>query len=155
MAIASFQNKKRPAPIDLDSQTPWAKLGKKWHLMRKGFAADKDVAWDPEVLEALEETLSEAAPGSEFEWSNEQVVHVVLPKQKQPWASIQTKQSDGLWLNVPVPKGEVEADSVAGLADATEVTSESKLDMVWLGFSKVKQVSGDELKAFLSKRTAV
>ena len=153
-AVNSFQNKKKAEPIDMSALTPWAKLGKKWHLMRKGFAADADVAWTPEVLEALEETLSEAAPGSEFEWGNEQVVHVVLPDRKQPWASIHTKQSDGLWLNVPVPKGEVEAATVTGLAGEADVTSENESDMVRLGFLEVDQANGSDLKEFLSERAA-
>ena len=155
MAVGSFQNKKRPKPIDVGTQTPWAQLGKKWHLMRKGFASDADVAWDPEVLETLEQTLALAGPGSEFEWANEKVVHVVLPDQKQPWASIETKQSDGLWLNVPVANGEVEVDSVTGLADEADVTSENDLDVVRLSFSQVDQASGKELKDFLSKRAGV
>ena len=154
-AVASFQNKKRPEPIDLGTQTPWAQLGKKWHLMRKGFAADADVAWDPAVLEALEQTLALAGPGSEFKWSDEKIVHVLLPDQKQPWASIETKQSDGLWLNIPVPNGEVAADSVAGLADEADVTSEDDSDVVRLSFSKVNQANGEDLKEFLSKQAGV
>ena len=63
--------------------------------MRKGFAADTDVAWDPDVLEALEQTLALAAPGSEFEWSNEHVVNVVLPDQSNLGRAFKRKSPMG------------------------------------------------------------
>ena len=153
-AVNSYQNKKHLKPIDLDTQTPWAKLGKKWHLLQKGFADGEAATWDPAVLEALEQTLTQVAPGSEFEWANEKVVNVLLPGQKQPWATMLTKQSDGLWLNLSVAKGEVSDDRVTGLASEAEINSVSDLDEVRLSFSEVGQASSSELMEFLSERVA-
>jgi excinuclease ABC subunit A len=65
-AIDSFQNKAKPAEIKVDDETPWAKLGQKWHFMRKGFAPGSKVKWNVEVLERLHELIQHAAPDGQF-----------------------------------------------------------------------------------------
>ena len=65
-----------------------------------------------------------------------------------------TKQSDGLWLNLSVAKGEVSDDRVTGLALEAEINSVSDLDEVRLSFSEVGQASSSELMEFLSERVA-
>ena len=71
---------------------PWKVLGQKWHLARKGFPPGKKPAWAIEVLEDLLEILSEEAPAGQFLWNNQEVVHLMLPEQREPWASIYTKR---------------------------------------------------------------
>ena len=60
-AVRSFQQLTRT--VDLEDVMPWKKLGQRWHLMRKGFAPGKRVAWDERVLEQLVHLLEEIAPG--------------------------------------------------------------------------------------------
>ena len=119
-AVASFQEKIDRVKLNLDSETPWAKLGQKWHFMRKGFSPGKKVKWDVEVLERLHELIQKVAPEGQFLWSNKQIVHVYLPKQKEPWASIQTKKPDGVYLQLAGPKDEVTVGRVANLADSPD-----------------------------------
>ncbi len=148
-AIASFQNKMERKELRIDGETPWAKLGQKWHFMRKGFTPGKKISWDMEVLERLHEVIQQVAPNSQFLWNNKQVVHVYLPEQKEPWASIQTKKPDGVWLQLSGPKDGVTVGRVADLADAPTVTSQDKLDIVRMRLNDVEQVENDELKEFL------
>lgn len=150
-AIASFQNKAASQPLKVENETPWAKLGEKWHFMRKGFAPGTKVQWEPEVLEVLHEVIQKVAPEGQFLWSNKQVVHVYLPQQKQPWASIQTKKPDGVWLQLAGPKDAVTVGRVADLAEAPTVTTRDDLDLLRMSFTEVEQVSNGELQKFLAE----
>ena len=150
-AIASFLNTSEIKPLKVENETPWAKLGEKWHFMRKGFAPGTKVKWEPEVLEVLHEVIQKVAPDGQFLWSNKQVVHVYLPQQKEPWASIQTKKPDGVWLQLTGPKDAVTVGRVADLAEAPTVTSRDDLDLLRMSFTDVEQVSNDELQKFLAE----
>ena len=149
MQIASFQDKIKRIESKIDDETPWAKLGQKWHFMRKGFAPGQKVSWDVEVLERLHEVIQQAVPEGQFLWSNKQVVHVFLPRQKEPWASIQTKKPDGVYLQLAGPKDGVTVGRVAELADAPTVSTKNELDIVRMSFNELEQVENDELKEFL------
>ena len=149
-AINSFLSKKGTKPVKLEDETPWAKLGEKWHFMRKGFDPGK-IKWKPEVLEVLHAVIQEAAPQGQFLWNNKQEVHVFLPQQKEPWVSIQTKRPDGVWLQVAGPKDSVTAGQVAELADDPTVSSEDNLDVVRMSFKEIEQVTSKELAVFLSE----
>ena len=148
-AIDSFLDKVKRVELNIDKETPWAKLGQKWHFMRKGFTPGKKVTWQPEVLERLHEVIQQAAPEGQFLWNNKQVVHVFLPQQKEPWASIQTKKPDGVWLQLAGPKDGVTVGRVADLADAPTVTSRNELDVVRMRISNFEQADSEQLKKFL------
>ncbi len=148
-AIDSFLDKVKRVGLNIDKETPWAKLGQKWHFMRKGFTPGKKVSWQPEVLERLHEVIQQAAPEGQFLWNNKQVVHVFLPQQKEPWASIQTKKPDGVWLQLAGPKDGVTVGRVADLADAPTVTSRNELDVVRMRISNYEQADSEQLKKFL------
>ena len=76
---------------------PWKVLGRKWHLARKGFPPGKRPAWSAEVLEELLELLSDMASDGatnskgQFLWNNQQVVNLMVPAQREPWAVVHTK----------------------------------------------------------------
>ena len=72
---------------------------------RKGFPPGKTVAWDAEVLEELCEMLQQVAPGGQFLWNNQQLVHFMVPQQREPWATIHTKKPHALLLHLTGPKG--------------------------------------------------
>ncbi|MEL7497180.1 MAG: excinuclease ABC subunit UvrA [Planctomycetota bacterium] len=152
-AIESFLDKMERKNLRIDGETPWAKLGKTWHMMRKGFPAGKPIAWEPEVLDELQKTIEAVAPEGEFHWTNKQVVHVYLPDQKSPWASIMTKKADGVWLQLAGPKDQVTVGQVADLASAAEIDTQSSGDVVKLSFQEVDQVNNDSLKQFLRQHS--
>ena len=154
-AIASFQNKREQKPTTIEAETPWAKLGEKWHYMRKGFS-NGEVEWDVEVLKELHGLLQETVPEGKFTWDQKQVVHVYLPDRKEPWASIQTKKPSALTLQLSGPKDEFTLGQVADLADDPELVTKSEdKDVVKLSFTDVAQVASRELKSFLRKHVKV
>lgn len=148
-AIASFRNKAEAKPIDMKSETPWAKLGEKWHFMRKGFASGAEVHWEPEVLETLHQVIQTAVPDGKFEWGNEKVVEIFLPSQERPWASIETKKNDAIKLQLSRPVEVGGGDSVLAFEDESVVRTEDGFDLVEMSFSQIEQVNSEELKSYL------
>ncbi len=63
-AVAGFKKITERVQQDPESIMPWTVLGRKWHLLRKGFPPGKKIAWEAEVLEELLEMLAAAAPES-------------------------------------------------------------------------------------------
>src|SRR5262249_47634802 len=91
-AVAGFKKITQRVQQDPESVMPWTVLGRKWHLLRKGFPPGKRIAWDAEVLEELLEMLLGAAPQAQALWNHNQVVNLLLPGQREPWARIWTKR---------------------------------------------------------------
>lgn len=147
--IESFAERVERADTPIDAQTPWAQLGEKWHFMKKGFAGN--ISWDMKVLETLRDLLQEAAPEGEFQWTNEQVVHFRLPDQKEPWASIQTKEADALTLELANSDENMTIDRVEDLADDPEVSQAGDKQVVKLSFREVKQLKNSKFKKFLAE----
>ena len=57
------------------------------------------------MLEDLMELLAEVAPQGQFLWNNKQVVPIYVPEQREPWAAVQTKKLDAVYLHLMGPKG--------------------------------------------------
>ncbi len=152
--FATYSERVRERPEDV---MPWKKLGQKWHLSRKGFPPGKPVRWKVEILEDLVEVLGEAAPDGQFLWNNQQVVHLMVPEQREPWASIYTKKWSGLDLALNGPKDEFALGRVAELGTAREVATEHEgRDTIKLRLDKAEQVNSEALAAFLQEhRSAV
>ena len=148
--IESFAEKMERVETRIDDQTPWAKLGQKWHFMKKGFTSG-EISWDMNVLETLRDLLQEAAPDGEFQWTNKQVVHFRLPDRKEPWASIQTKKADALTLQLSGSDELMTLGRIADLADDPEVETAGEKHVVKLSFTKVKQLKNSKFKEFLKE----
>ena len=149
-AIASFQNKLEVVEKKVDEHSPWAKLGKKWHLMKKGFTPDTEIQWDFKMLKKTCSLLSELAPGGEFVWNNKEVVHFVLPEQKQPWVILQTKKPDALWVNVCGPSGSLKLGQAIGLGDSVNSEIDNGRDVIRMAMSSVEQIESKGLQKFLN-----
>jgi excinuclease ABC subunit A len=125
-------------------------LGQKWHLSRKGFPPGKKTTWPPEVLEELLEMLSEAAPDGQFLWNNQQVVHLMVPGGREPWASVYTKRLAGVDMALNGPKGAFQLGGVAELGSARSVSTEGETrDQVKLRFTTTEELHEGNLSAFL------
>jgi excinuclease ABC subunit A len=129
---------------------PWKVLGKRWHLSRKGFPPGRRVHWPTEMLEELCELLAETAPSGQFLWNNQQVVHMMVGGQREPWASLHTKRPEGLDLVLTGPKDQFTLGSVAHLATESEmVTDGEDRDRVKLRFRKPEDMGDGQLADFL------
>ncbi len=149
-AVASFQNKIQRVEAKIDDQTPWAKLGEKWHFMTKGFSPNANPTWDFAVLEQLRDLISTLAPKGEFHWNNKQVVHFHLPAQNKPWVTIQTKKPDAVWIQVAGPKGSVTLGQIADFANQPTADTSGDQDSVKMCLENVDDATSEALKTFLN-----
>jgi excinuclease ABC subunit A len=151
-AIQGFQQRAARVNLRLDEHTPWAKLGKKWHFLPKGFPPGRRVAWNMSVLEKLHDQLVEIAPEGQFAWNNKQIVHLFVPQQKAPWASIQTKKHDAVWLHLTGPKNAVAVGEIADqFPESTLDRAADDLDVIRIPLTSEKQLRSRRFTAFLAK----
>ena len=152
-AIGGFQKFADRAAENPDDLMPWKKLGQKWHFLRKGFPPGKSPQWSSEVLEELCETLSEAAGGDgQFLWNNQQVVHLFLKGQREPWASIWTKRLPSVDVALTSPKGSVALGRVRELGFARELDGKRRdRDVLVLKFRSTDDLHRGDLAAFLKE----
>ncbi len=151
-AMDGFLEKEKRIEMRIDDHMPWTRLGQKWHFLRKGFPPGKKVHWDIEVLEVLQELLQKTAPESQFLWNNKQVVHVFVPDQKEPWASIQTKKCDAVWLHLTGPSGGVPLGRIADIGHEPVVKSvDEQRDVIRMSFKTIDEVQSGQLEEFLQE----
>jgi excinuclease ABC subunit A len=130
-------------------------MGQKWHLSRKGFPPGKKVYWPTELLEELCELLSEVAPSGQFLWNNQQVVHLFVAPQREPWASIYTKRTQALELVLTGPKDRFGFGRVAELGREREFqTADKQIDALKLKFQSSEDLQRGDLPEFLREHVA-
>ena len=149
--FGKFADRVRQNPEDI---MPWRVLGQKWHLARKGFPPGKPPQWDVDVLEELCELLRETAPRGQFLWNNQQLVHVFVPQQSEPWATLHTKRPAGLDLTLTGPKGHFALGRITKLASDREFQTGPKLDSLRLRFQTVADLEQGDLRQFLAEHLA-
>jgi excinuclease ABC subunit A len=136
----------------IEDHMPWKKLGRVWHLSRKGFPPGRNVRWETEVLEELLEILSETAPAGQFLWNNQQLVHLIPPGRREPWASIQTKRPEWINLVLAGPKGKMAFGRAADLGCDREMDgSRDDRDFVKIRFRTVEDLQRGDLRRFLQE----
>jgi excinuclease ABC subunit A len=144
---------------------PWKVLGRKWHLARKGFPPGKRPAWSAEVLEELLELLSDAtgevasATGEsakpQFLWNNQQVVNLMIPAQREPWAVVHTKRLAGVDLALSGPPGAFAGGRIAKLASQRAIAANGDdRDQVRLRFVTLEDLHRGDLAKFLAEHLA-
>ena len=149
-AQQSFLERTNPKSLDLDDLTPWKKLGRKWHLMRKGFLAGT-IEWDVAVLEALISLLDELLPNAKVDWTNKVVVNYTVGKRLV--ANLVTKRPSGVDFNLFVTAGSVQLGQVASFGTNPKVAPyRDGLDAVLLSFTTLGQVRDSSLRKFLGER---
>jgi excinuclease ABC subunit A len=149
-AIAGFQKFAARLESKPEDVMPWKVMGQKWHLSRKGFPPGKKTEWKPEVLEELLEMLSEAVPGGQFLWNNQNVVYLMVPSIRKPWATVFTKRLAGVDLILNGPKGAFQLGSVAELGTQRSLETDAEdRDQVKLRFVTTDELHAENVAAFL------
>jgi excinuclease ABC subunit A len=134
---------------------PWKKLGRIWHLSRKGFPPGRTVKWDTEVLEELLEMLSEISPEGQFLWNNQQLVHFIPQGRREPWASIQTKKPECVNLVLAGPKGRTALGRITDLGfDRDLDASREDRDLAKVRFRTLNDLRRGDLRDFLKEHLA-
>ncbi len=140
---------------DLESHLPWKKLGKRWHLLRKGFPPGKRVAWPPGLLDRVFQLLDELAPDGQYQWGNQQRVHFLPAGRQQPWATLHTKKPAALELILTGPKNLVGFGRVTGLAWDRELNgNHPDRDLIKLRFRSEDDLNKGDLRVFLGEHLA-
>jgi excinuclease ABC subunit A len=151
-AVAGFRKFTHRAQQKPEDLMPWKVLGRKWHLLRKGFPLGKKVRWDPGVLEQLLDLLSVTAPHGQFLWNNKQVVPLYVPGQKEPWAAVQTKKLDAVYLTLTGPKGHFALGRLTGLTHDPEFDAERPdKDLIRMKFRSTDDLKRGDLAGFLKQ----
>ncbi len=146
-AIASYLRVVSPEKLDLDSLTPWKKLGRKWHVIPKGFLKGK-VAWEPEVAEKMFALMEEVWPEAKVDWTGKVLVGYRLGGTR--FATIVTKRPASLDLVLVVPTGTVPFGRVVNLGVDSAVTNQGTgIDHVMLRFTTEAQINDPALRALL------
>jgi excinuclease ABC subunit A len=133
---------------------PWKVLGQKWHFARKGFPPGKPPKWDVDVLEELCEMIREAAPDGQFLWNNQQLVHVFVKGQHEPWATIITKRVAHVELGLSGPKGHFALGRVSEMGCDREFNAAQKNDVVRLRFQSTEDLGRGDFRVFLAEHLA-
>jgi excinuclease ABC subunit A len=148
-AVKGFFHFTERVQANPENVMPWKVMGQKWHFSRKGFPPGKKVDWETDLLEELCELLHETAPAGQFLWNNQQVVHLMVPQQREPWASLYTKRLAGVDLILNGPKGQFALGRIADLAAERELVSDGNgRDQIKFRFTGLDELSG-ELGDFL------
>ncbi len=152
-AVAGFKQFSERVEKNPEDLMPWKVLGRKWHLARKGFPPGKRPAWSTELLEELLELLSDTAgPSAQFLWNNQQVIHLMIADQREPWASIFTKRLAGVDLLLNGPQGAFATGRIAELASQRAIkTGEENRDQVKFRFVSLDDLHHGDLPAFLAE----
>ncbi len=146
-----FTNRVRQNPEDI---MPWKVLGQKWHFARKGFPPGKPPKWDADVLEELCEMLKETAPDAQFLWNNQQLVHLFVKGQHEPWATIHTKRVASVDLTLGGPKGKFALGRIKDLGFDPEFQSGPDRDLARLKFRSHEDLDRGDLRQFLAEHLA-
>jgi excinuclease ABC subunit A len=154
-AVAGFKKITERVQQDPESVMPWTVLGRKWHLVRKGFPPGKKIAWQPEVLEELLEMLQSAVPTAQFLWNNNQNVTVFIKGQREPWARVWTKKLAAVELALCGPKGQFAMGRVADLGQEPEFdATRSDTDIIKLRFVTDDDLHRGDLESLLREHAA-
>ncbi|MEX1040039.1 MAG: excinuclease ABC subunit UvrA [Pirellulaceae bacterium] len=155
-AVAGFGKLVETMGRDIESHSPWKKLGQKWHLSSMGMPSGKPIRWESFLLKHLFDLITEVAPEGEFLWNNQMLVHHLLPDKRNPWATVYTKRPDMIRLEIHVPKGSVTLGRLVDLGKVPEVdTARESEDLVRLHFQNKADLEKGDLAAFLKEMEAI
>jgi excinuclease ABC subunit A len=126
-AIESYWKVLNPEKRAIEDFTPWKTLGRKWHLMSKGFLKGT-VMWSPGTLETVLDTLAAAWPDGEIDWSNKVLVH--FNNQGRRMATVVTKRPASIDVCFPVARGRFGAGRFLKISDEARVVSEADRDLI-------------------------
>ena len=150
-AVKGFEKLTTRAASNPEDLMPWKKLGRKWHFSRRGFPPGKKIKWQASLLEELCELLVEVAgEDSQFLWNNQQLVHLYVPGQRQPWATVHTKRPATLELTLTGPKSQFGLGRITKLGSDREIDGTAEeTDLVKIKFVNNADLQSGELEQFL------
>jgi excinuclease ABC subunit A len=107
------------------------------------------------VLTDLIELLMQVCPAGQILWNNKQVVPIYVPEQHEPWAAVQTKKLDAVYLHLLGPKGRFPLGQIARFGQNSSVEGDRpNVDMLHFQFRMLEEIHEPAFKAFLQEHLA-
>ena len=151
-SVRGFETFTQRVAENLEDLTPWKRLGRKWHFLRKGFTGGSKVRWRVEVLEELFDMLAEVAEGGQFLWSNKVLVHLIPANSGDVWATVVTKRAESIDLMLNGPKGAFALGRLTSLArDRSLDATRADRDVITLKFRTSEDLHKGDLRGFLEE----
>jgi hypothetical protein len=99
--------------------------------------------------------LEAAAPECEFDWQQQQVVHVTPPRRSATWASIHTKRATSIDLVLSGPAGRFAQGQITDLGHEPQHQSGSNgRDQIRIRFRSAEDLDRGDLGKFLRQHYA-
>ena len=130
------------------------KLGRRWHFSKKGFHPDRNSSGNRKCLRNCANTWQTSLRMGNSLWNNQQLVHMFVPGQKIPWASILTKKADWVELHLNCQKDLFAMGEIVevGTAPNFDTTAPSH-DVMKLKFDDAEQLQHPAFEAVLQRHT--
>ena len=148
-----------PKPSPTHQLQPWKVIGKKWHLLPKGFPEGAKPIWSFDLLEALLQELEKIVGGDSTECISEKSLGVHLSHSKsdddsmQPWVIIETKNPSALKVLLLGEMTHLDAELIAKqkvpcrMADRHEEDGYPECPLLELELVDAKQLRSRYLKS--------
>jgi excinuclease ABC subunit A len=139
-ALKSYLGQAKAESANPDDLMPWKKLGRKWHLMRKGLPGNGRIPWEFDVLERLLPILENALPSLEVDYGIRSKINWAQPDGRVV-AELHTKRSDGVDLVLTVPAASTTIGAIAQLGASQEIEPHKDgFDRVRIRFTRIDQL---------------
>ena len=149
-ALKSYLTLSRAEATNPEDLMPWKKLGRKWHLMKKGLPAVGRGVWDFSIVEKLMLVIESNLSKCDVDYGIRSKINWTDKKNKKPVAELHTKRSDGLELVMYFPAGEVTIGAIAAIGEVQEIErTRDGLDAVRLRFTKMEQLNNKDVVKML------
>lgn len=132
-----------------DDLMPWKKLGRKWHLLRKGLPGNGRIPWEFGLLETLLPQMESGLQSFTVDYQIRTKINWTRESSGRLIAELQTKRSDGVDLCVYCRPGEVTIGSIAALGESQEISAERGADCVRIRFTTETQSKSRDVVTFL------
>ena len=104
-AVAGFGRFTERVQQNPEDLMPWKVLGRKWHFARRVSRPAGPSSGNRRCWKSCASCWPARRPPGQFLWNNKQVVPVYVAAHKEPWAALQTKKTDAVYLHLTGPKG--------------------------------------------------
>ena len=148
-ASKSYLKQSHVESANPDDLMPWKKLGRKWHLLRKGLPGNGRIPWEFGLLEILLPQVEAGMQSFEVDYQIRTKINWTRESSGRLIADLQTKRSDGVDLCVYSRPGEVTIGSIAALGASQEISAERGVDCVRIRFTTEAQAKSQDVAAFL------
>lgn len=130
---------------------PWKKLGRKWHLLRKGLPGNGRIPWNfdllAELLPVLESSFGDLQPDyairTKINWSN--------PRTGRLAVELHTKRTEGAELCLYGVPGEISLGRISTFGSQRSITPAEGCDEIRIRLTQTEHATDPQLAGFLAE----